>query len=364
MARTQIDPRQQGMSPHNRLRPYDQFLGGAQSEDDRFRYDEPQAPPPQQQASQPASGGFDIGQLLSGLSGISGSQQAPSWGGLDIGGYAAGGGMQVGPDGITITNPNQQAGLVELIRRSAGNEQAAIGADASKFSDIMNFGSQIGTAGINAGAQRDVAGINAQSNEAIAMTQAQSASDVANIQAQSAAEVQRLQNAGLITQQEADQKLAETNNAAQQRIAEIQAQAAVRPAELQFEQFGMGLEAIRPFMEALLSQMSGGGSFGGSGGSAYQVDPQSLVNAAQAQNAMGAAAANRTGGGGGGAAANSAAARAIAQQESAANAQAAHQIPLQVNQQNFDNRQAAQANELQRLQTLSQFIPNLFSSIG
>lgn len=355
MMRTQIDPRgMQGGRPHNRMSQFDD-RGGRYEE--MFNYENPQqqAPPPQQQTSVP-----DLGTLLQQVSQQTGGFGGPNFQLPGISGLSAGGGTQVGPNGIEIQAPDQSNlynSYMNTVSALGTGQQNLVG---SVIGDMLGLTGQLGTANINAGAQRDVAGINANSNEAIALTQAKSASEVAGIQAQSAENIEAMRQAGLISELEAQERIAGLNNASAQRIAEIQAEASVRPAELQYQQFTDSMEQMGPFFEAMLRQFGGGG-IAGSSDTAYQLDPQALVNNAQAQNAMGAAAANRAGAAGGGAAANDAAARAIAQQEAAANAQAAYNIPLQVNQQNFENRLAQQQGNTAMTQGLAALLNSILS---
>lgn len=356
MMRTQIDPRRQGAAPHNRLSDYGRMGSGARSEDDVFRYEQPASPPTQQSAPQQSSSGFDASSFLNTLGSMG---QLPTYQGANISGLSAGGGISIGKDGaISIENPNQSQLGAAALQANSGNYQAGLGALANMFGSMASAGSQLGTAQIQGDTSRDVAGINSASNEKIALTQAQSASEVAGIQTQSAERIQQMVLNGQLSEIEAQKQIAEINAASQQRIAEIQN----APAQLEHERFYASMDMLNPFLQAMAEAFGGGGG-GDLGGGAYQVDPQALINNAQAQNAMGAAAANRAGGGGG-SAANSAAARDIAQQEASANARAAFDIPLQVNQQNFQNRQTARQNDLQQLQTLAQFIPNLFGSLG
>lgn len=371
MMRTQIQPNSgRAALPHNRLSTYGGTSGRFEAEPGGPSFDfspnsmeQPQPQPQPPAASASSTSVPDLMSLLQAVQQSGNGFQGPSFQLPGISGLSAGGATQVGPDGISMQAPDQSAmygSYMDTVGRLGVGQQNLIG---SVIGNMLGLTGQLGTANINAGAQRDVAGINAQSNESIAITQAQSAAEVAGIQTQSAERIEQMRQAGLISQQEADQRLAETNNAAQQRIAEIQAQASVRPAELQFEQFGMGLEAIQPFMQALLAQMTGGGGIAGSSDS-YQVDPNAMVRAAQGQNAQAIAAQNRAGAPNGGAAANAAADRDLVQRLAAANAQAAYQIPLQVGQQNFDNRMTAQQNELQRLGTLTNFLPSLLGSLS
>lgn len=332
MMRTQIDPRQQKQSPHNRLRDY---MGRGEPEyfNPEMQPQQQGSPPPSQtpQTSVP-----DLGALLQTVQQSGGGFSGPSFQLPGISGLSAGGGTQVGKNGISMQAPDQSSmynSYMNTVAQLGTGQQDLVG---SIIANMLGLTGQLGTANINAQSNENVAGINAQSNEAIAVTQANSASEVAGIQAQSAQQIEAMRQAGLISELEAQERIANLNNASQQRIAEIQAQASVRPAELEYQQFSEGLESIQPFMQALLGQMGGGIS--GSSDS-YQVDPQALVNNAQAQNAQAIASSNRAGGPSGGAAANPAAARDQAQRLAAANAEAAYQIPLQVNQQNFENRQ-------------------------
>lgn len=354
--RQQIDPRTGKRQPHNRIGGYYPL-----PDEDRFQ-PAMQSPQQQPQAPEPQTSVPDLGSLLSTVQNAGGGFQGPNFQLPGISGLSAGGGSSVGPDGVTISAPDQSGmynSYMNTVSALGTGQQDLVG---SIIANMLGLTGQLGTANINAGAQRDVAGINAESNEAIAVTQANSASEVAGIQTASAERIEQLRQAGLISELEAQERIANLNNASQQRIAEIQAQASVRPAELQYQQFAEGLESIQPFMQALLGQMSGGGIAGSS--DSYQVDPQALVNNAQAQNAQAVASQYRSGGPSGGTASNDAAARAQAQDLASRNAQAAYQIPLQVNQQNFQNRQSAEQNDLQRLSTLANFIPNLFGSIS
>lgn len=364
MPRTQIDPRQQTQRPHNRLAQYDQMYNsdGTLFNPDMAPQQQGSQRPPQEQQPAPQTSVPDLASLLSTVQSSGGGFSGPNFQLPGISGLSAGGGTQVGPSGITVTAPNQSdmyGSYMGAVSALGTGQQNLVG---SIIANMLGLTGQLGTANISAGAQRDVAGIQGDTQRDVALTQAQSASDVANIQTQSEQQIEAMRQAGLITQQQADQKLAETNNAAQQRIAEIQAAASTRPAELQFQQFQQSMDAMDPFFASLVDLFKGGGIAGSS--DSYQVDPQSLVNNAQAQNAQAIASQNRAGGPSGGAAANSAAQRAQDQALAAANAQSAYQIPLQANQQNFENRQSVRQNDLAQLSTLAQFIPSLFGAIS